>query len=232
MIKNLLRHIILKEKASSTRYIKYLRKKGVIIGEGCEIFAPSRIFIDLTRPYLIEIGDNVQITNGVTILTHGYDWSVLKEVYGEVLGSAGAVVISNNVFIGMNAIILKGVHIGENVIIGAGSLVNKSIPDNCVAAGNPCKVIMSLEEYYRRRRDAQECEAVQIVNKYRKVFGHEPNEEQLNEFFWLFSSGDDVLHESWKSIMRLGGNEQLCSEALNRHVAKYESMTEFLRSVK
>ena len=57
-------------------------------------------------------------------------------------------VIGNNVFIGMKSTILKGVHIGDNVIIGANSLVNKDIPDNCVEAGNPCLVIVGLEEYH------------------------------------------------------------------------------------
>lgn len=55
-------------------------------------------------------------------------------------------------FIGMNTTILKGVHIGNNVVIGAGSFVNKDIPDNCVAAGNPCKVIMSIEEYFEKQK--------------------------------------------------------------------------------
>lgn len=57
------------------------------------------------------------------ILTHGYDWSVLKGKYGEVLGSAGKVTIGDNCFIGMNTVILKGTSIGKNTIIGAGSVV-------------------------------------------------------------------------------------------------------------
>lgn len=114
------------------------------------IFDPQTTIIDETRPWMIEIGNDVQITSGVTLLTHGYDWSVLKGVYGEVLGSSGVLKIGNNVFIGMHSTILKGVTIGNNVIIGANSLVNKDIPDNCVAAGNPCRVIMSLEEYYKK----------------------------------------------------------------------------------
>ena len=55
-----------------------------------------------------------------------------------------AVTIGNNVWIGMNSIILKGLSIGDNSVIGAGSVVNSSIPDNCIAAGNPAKVIKSL----------------------------------------------------------------------------------------
>lgn len=54
------------------------------------------------------------------------------------------IIIGDNVFIGTRVTILKGVSIGNNVIIGAGSLVCKSIPPNCIAAGNPCKVIKSI----------------------------------------------------------------------------------------
>lgn len=138
------------ERCDSQTYIKYLKKKGVTIGDRTVIFDPQTTIIDETRPWMIEIGNDVQITSGVTLLTHGYDWSVLKGVYGEVLGSSGVLKIGNNVFIGMHSTILKGVTIGNNVIIGANSLVNKDIPDNCVAVGNPCRVIMSLEEYYKK----------------------------------------------------------------------------------
>ena len=130
-----------------------MRKQGVRIGKGTTIFAnPRDVCIDTQKPWLLEIGEHVQITRGVTILTHGYDWSVLKGVYGEILGSAGKVKIGNNVFIGMNATILKGVTVGNNSIIGAGSVVTHDIPDNSVAAGNPCKVITTYDEFMARKR--------------------------------------------------------------------------------
>ena len=62
----------------------------------------------------------------------------------------GEITIGNNVFIGAGSRILYDVTIGDNVIIGAGSLVNKSIPSGTVAAGVPCKVIGSFEEYQRK----------------------------------------------------------------------------------
>ena len=55
------------------------------------------------------------------------------------------IIIKDHVWLGMNVIILKGVTIGENSIIGANSVVTKDIPDNCIAAGNPCKVIKLIE---------------------------------------------------------------------------------------
>ncbi len=88
-IRNVIKRLVLREKADSASYVRYLRNRGMKIGERVFIFSPNRTTIDTTRPWLIDIGDDVQITEGVTILTHGYDWSVLKGIYGDVLGSSG-----------------------------------------------------------------------------------------------------------------------------------------------
>lgn len=70
------------------------------------------------------------------------------------------VTIGNNCWIGANSVICPGVTIGDNTVIGAGSVVTKDIPANCVAAGNPCKVIRPIGEsdmkYYRGRPITQE----------------------------------------------------------------------------
>ena len=217
---------------SSESYISHLRKIGVGIGNRTTIFDPRSTIIDESRPWLIKIGDDVQITAGVTILTHGYDWSVLKGVYGEVLGSSGGVEIGNNVFIGMHSTILKGVHIGKNVIIGANSLVNKDIPDNCVAAGNPCRKIMDLSEYYQKRKKAQLKEATELVQLYRERKGKEPDERALHEFFWLFSDDPDNLPELWKHMNSLIGNEALTNEVMKQHQKSFNDMNDFLKSIK
>lgn len=225
-IKNLIRRLLY---GKPKPLIDQLRDMGIRIGERTEFFDPGSCMIDTTRPWLIEIGDDVQITHGVTILTHGYDWSVLKGMYGEVLGSAGKVTIGNNVFIGMNTTILKGVTIGNNVVIGAGSLVNKDIPDNCVAAGNPARFIMSIEDYYEKRKAAQEAEAKQLAAEYRKVYGKEPDEQALSEFFWLFTDDPDFLPECWESKMKLVGTENLSREKLAQNPKPYQDMQDFLK---
>ena len=61
-------------------------------------------------------------------------------------GKDRPVVIEDNVWLGMNVVVLKGVHIGKNSLIGANSVVTKDIPANVIAVGNPCKVIKQLEE--------------------------------------------------------------------------------------
>ena len=230
-IKKFCKQLIFGNKADSKTYIEYLRGLGMNIGEETTIYVPTKTQIDTTRPWLIKIGNNVKITEGVTILTHGFDWSVLKGVYGDVLGSSGGVTIGDNVFIGMKSTILKGVHIGNNVIIGANSLVNKDIPANCVAAGNPCKVIMGLEEYHEKRKAAQVEEAKELVGLYREQYGKEPDEKTLHEFFWLFTDGSDVLTGCWENVMKLGGNYKYTKEQFKKNDKKFKNMDDFLRKI-
>ena len=230
-IKRVLKIIKYGYKGDSGSYIKHLKKCGCSIGERVTLFSPQTIDVDITRPWLVSIGNDVQITQGVKILTHGYDWSVLKGVYGDILGSSGAVFIGNNVFIGTNTIILKGVHIGNNVIIGAGSVVTGDIPDNCVAAGNPCKMIMSLNDYHEKRKKAQLAEASELVSLYRNRYGKEPDDRVLHEFFWFFSDGDSILTPKWKEMMKLVGNETYSYKQLKNNVKQFNDMSDFLDSI-
>jgi acetyltransferase-like isoleucine patch superfamily enzyme len=180
---------------SSGLYTRTLRKKGVQVGSGTTFFSGSRN-IDITRPCLVEIGQNCVFTKGVHIFTHGFDWSVLREKYGEILCSSGKVVIGNNVFLGVNVIVLKGVKIGSNTIIGAGSVVTHDIPNDCVAAGNPCEVLMSLEEYFQKRKKTYLSEAkIYAFEIYRKT-GKPPKQEDFWEEFPIFLP----RHSGWGKI--------------------------------
>jgi acetyltransferase-like isoleucine patch superfamily enzyme len=169
-------------------YLTFLRRRGIAIGEGTTVY--GRVDVDLTRPCLIQIGRNCVITAGVRLLTHGYDWAVLREKYGELLASSGKIIIDDNVFIGTASIILKGVHIGKNTIIGAGSVVTHDIPEDSVAAGNPCKVIMAIDEYYESRKksyvDEAKTYAVELYHRTGKI----PKKEDFWEEFPIFLKRD------------------------------------------
>lgn len=115
-------------------HISYLRAAGVKIGKNTMI--SFRAKIDVRRGKVI-IGDNCTITYGCIILSHDHAAGLLNR--GEK--SEGETVINDNAFIGVNSIILPKVNIGENSIIGAGSIVTHDIPPNVVAMGNPARII-------------------------------------------------------------------------------------------
>jgi acetyltransferase-like isoleucine patch superfamily enzyme len=86
----------------------------------------------------IKIGNNVRC--GANTMITDSDW----HLDDSRSGVPADVVIKDNVWLGVNAIVLKGVTIGENSLIGANSVVTKNIPANVIAAGNPCKIIKQL----------------------------------------------------------------------------------------
>ena len=103
----------------------------------------------------IHIGDYVMIAPNVTIATAGHP--IDPELRKKIGQFNMPVRIENNVWIGANAVILPGVTIGENSVIGAGSVVTKDIPENVVAVGNPCQVLRKIgsrdkEFYYKDLR--------------------------------------------------------------------------------
>jgi acetyltransferase-like isoleucine patch superfamily enzyme len=92
----------------------------------------------------VQIGDNVMCGGNVTITDT--DWHGIEPDKRKMPGNCAPVIIEDNVWLGLNAIVLKGVTIGKNSVIGAGSVVSKSIPSNVIAAGQPAKVVKKFFE--------------------------------------------------------------------------------------
>ena len=227
----LIRRIVLGHKASSELYIQYLRNKGARIGKGVKVFSPNQTYIDEQFPFMISIGNNVNITLGVHILTHDYSWSVIKNIKGECLGGVGKVEIGNNVFIGVGSIILMNTHIGNNVIIGAGSIVSGIIPDNSVVAGSPARVICGLSDYIVKRESRQYQEAKEIVLEYRKSFGCNPPKEKLPAYFFLFEPREEMNNEVFLSRLRLTGNYDESLAFFKSTEPMFNGYDEFLNSI-
>lgn len=114
------------------------------------------LYVFGTEPYLIEIGNNVRITDGVKFVTHDGGLWVLRNMYEDMKKADyfGKIIIKDNVHIGWNTVIMPGVTIGYNCIIGCGAVVTKDIPDNSVAVGVPAKVIESVEDYCNKKKDS------------------------------------------------------------------------------
>jgi acetyltransferase-like isoleucine patch superfamily enzyme len=126
---------------------KYLRKKGMNVGKGVKTASSLKT----AEPYLITIGDNVTISHGVDFITH--DNSVCK-IYGVGHDLYGRITIGNNCFIGAHTVVMYGVSIADNVIVGAGSIVTKSIKEsNVIVAGNPARIIGTWDNYAKKIKD-------------------------------------------------------------------------------
>lgn len=123
---------------------KYARFIGVKIGKNCNI---QKISFG-SEPYLVEIGNHVQITEGTKIFTHGGGW-VFRDEYPNI-DYFGKVIIKDNVYIGNNTMIMPGVTIGNDVIVGAGSVVTKSIPDGKIVAGNPARIVGETKDFIEK----------------------------------------------------------------------------------
>lgn len=107
----------------------------------------------------VTIGDNCQMAPNVAIYTAGHP--VHPQTRNTAYEYGISVTIGDNVWLGGNTVICPGVHIGSNTVIGAGSVVTKDIPDWCIAAGNPCRVIRTITEedkklYYKDREFDEE----------------------------------------------------------------------------
>lgn len=126
------------EYGTAEHRIKYLRRQGIKIGQDCTINTLSFS----TEPYLIEIGDKVAIANGTKFITHDGSVRCFRDEFEGAI--YGKIKIGNNVVIGMDCIILYNTTIGNNCIVGAGSIVRGQFPDNSVIIGNPAKVALNV----------------------------------------------------------------------------------------
>lgn len=127
-----------------------LRIYGVQIGERCKILAGIGAFG--SEPYLIKIGNHCEITSGVRFITHdGATW-VFRErpTWNDGINRYGKIELKDNVFVGINSIVLPNVSIGPNSIVAAGSVVTSDVPPGVIVAGNPAKVIGDLEPYFKK----------------------------------------------------------------------------------
>lgn len=136
--------------------LEILSERGLKYGKNFNMYNST---IDYGHCFLIEIGDDVTITNS-TILAHD---ATTKFDLGK--SKVGKVKIGDRVFIGYGSLVLCNTVIGDDVIVAAGSVVTKDVPNNSIVAGNPARIIGKKSDY---------------IDKHRKNMGNSP----VYETFW------------------------------------------------
>lgn len=164
-LKDVARKVYNRLLVNNESYLRYLRSCGVTIGEDVTFHCPNDTHVDISDPHLLTIGNHVNLTGPITILTHDYGWSVVKGKTGEILGNEKPVTIGNNVFVGWGATILCGTTIEDNVIIGAHAVVSghvehDSVWGGCLLGGSaPWSTTARSGQRPRLRRPRNTCSA-------------------------------------------------------------------------
>lgn len=146
-------------------YIQKLKMKGMNLGKNVDII--DDFFFDPSHCFLISIGDNCTICPNVRLIAH--DASIKKHLGHTKISKID---IKENCFIGDSVIVLPGVTLGPNAIVGAGSVVTKTMPANTVVAGNPAHVISSLDEYLNK---------IKGKSAGKKIFGEDYYIDKLDD---------------------------------------------------
>jgi len=210
--------------------LNWYRKKGVRIGQNTRAFAPQTIRIDCSRPELIEIGDHVWLHRGTNILTHDWAGWCFIESENEFYPSHEKVKIGDNVWLGENVTICKGVTIGNNCIIGIGSIVTKSIPANSVAVGVPARVIGTYEDYMNKRSQLYVEETVEYALAILDS-GREPKVEDFWDDYPCFVDGSNYQDYPYP-YMRVFKTKERFEKWKKNHKKVFKDFDDFIYYVK
>lgn len=213
---------------SPQKYLQYLRSTGIQIGDPISFHGNVKtIRIDVTRPSLVTIGDYVSFNANFALLTHDWGTFVFKNYYHDFLPSSGKVIIGNNVVFGRDVTVLKGVTIGNNCIIGAGSIVTKDIPDNSVAVGVPAKVVSTLDDYYTKRQKLCIPEAQEYARSIQERFHRRPVPADFWEEFPLFVDRENIHNYPEIPIRKQLGKSY--DAWLSKHKRNYTDFEAFMK---
>ncbi|MFD1466013.1 sugar O-acetyltransferase [Lapidilactobacillus mulanensis] len=125
---------------------------------GCNVHIGKNFYANYECIFLdtadITIGDNVMFGPRISLYTAGHP--IPADIRNSGIEYGYPITIGNNVWMGGNVVVTPGVSIGDNCVIGAGAVVTKDIPANCIAVGNPCRVLREISEQDRQYWDQQQ----------------------------------------------------------------------------
>lgn len=128
----------------------YLKHRNTFYAQGEHVYIlPTALLKEASNPKYIRLGNNIRIGSAV-FLCHDGSAHVLNRAFGLRLDRVGKIDVRDNVFIGERAVILPGVTIGPNAIVGAGAVVARDVPENSVVVGSPARVVAKLDELVER----------------------------------------------------------------------------------
>lgn len=128
---------------------KYINLVGIQHGENFNVY--GKVYWG-SEPWIISFGNNIHITDGVRFITHDGGTLLFRHIVPD-LEITKPIIVGSNVYIGTQTIILPGVTIGDNVIIGAGSVVTHDVPSDSVYAGVPARFIKPINAYMKKIED-------------------------------------------------------------------------------
>jgi acetyltransferase-like isoleucine patch superfamily enzyme len=121
--------------------VAFARRLGVTVGADCRLIGCEFG----SEPYLVTLGDHVSAT-ATSFVTHDGGVWVFRDEWPDA-DVFGRITVGSNVFLGAGVLVLPGVTIGDDVVVGARSVVSRDLPPGCVAVGSPASPIRSLDEY-------------------------------------------------------------------------------------
>jgi len=116
--------------------------RGVRIKNISKVYISFNVAIDNVHPEMVSIGEDVWLTRNVVILAHFNPSEGQRKAMGDIV--CKEVTIDDGVFIGVNSVILPGVHLGKNSLISAGSIVRNDVPENTIVSGNPARPLRTF----------------------------------------------------------------------------------------
>lgn len=230
MLRKIMNRLLFPNTCDNEHFVSYLRRGGAYIGANTRFIDPKRCSVDPGRLDYIHIGDNCCLSV-CALIAHDYSWYILQEAYNEMLPDPGAKIsIGNNCFIGYQACILKGTTIGDNVIIGARSVVKGNIPSNTVWAGSPARCICTLDEYIVKKKKAKVSDALYRRDHIENVHKRKPTIEDMGFFSFLFLERNQNNYDKYIKQLEFNGcvASEIVRKAFFNSTPTFSSFEEFL----